>query len=529
MPATLLRLDCMKGRQIVAVGVIGFVLAAAGLAYAFRAPQREDVVDLSARIWLPSPAVGQLHEVNGLVDAPALATTGQIDGVRPTDVVQNVEHVVLVDGPAGTAVVIDTATLARSAALPVPGGEQVAGDGTDLFALHRGGTNVARLDAGTLSAGPASTVAPIQDWTTAHGHLWILVADGVVTMTGDEPHTVDVPGAARIVASRDGVAVLDTDGVVHFVRDSEVRRRVPVGRTGAFAAGDHTDTIAVLDAAGTLSVHDPDRPDGSTTRSIGTGSDAVPYLSADTVYAVDGAELVVAAKDAAVARSRIGEGPVTVLRSDGFLWANTRGADAVAIHAGEAHHLIKYPAPTTAPPATTPPPFATTPPQTTTRRPTPTRRPETTRTPTRAPTETKTQTKTPGPATSTVSPADPTAACNGRSTKISVANRTETGANPIITVRVCTAPQPGHEYWIVDQNADGGRWWAKRQITRSGTYTVTLREGALPGSKRTFWIVDAHGAGVQWIHDLARDDTGSGGASLPSTVKRVSNGVETTR
>jgi hypothetical protein len=111
---------------------------------------------------------------------------------------------------------------------------------------------------------------------------------------------------------------------------------------------------------------------------------------------------------------------------------------------------------------------------------------------------------------------------------IAVPNADHTGGSPQINVTVCVAPAGGHQYWIVDQSDDSGKWYAKRMISGSGRYPVRLGDGAEAGSGRTFYVVDAHGDDIPGLIDLAADDDG-GGRDLPNSITKASNGRHTVR
>jgi hypothetical protein len=113
-----------------------------------------------------------------------------------------------------------------------------------------------------------------------------------------------------------------------------------------------------------------------------------------------------------------------------------------------------------------------------------------------------------------------------------VHDRNSTGPRPRIAVTICERASGDDEYWIV--SLSGGQWFAKREVTRSRTYTVELLHGSgRPGQDRDFLIVAGRtSSGRSWLRDnLAADVAGDATFArndLAGGIEIVSDQVSTT-
>lgn len=538
-------------RTVGAVGAlasVGALIAVGSVAYAFRTPQQRDLGNEPSSIWLASPDHREIDKVNGLVDAPsrASADTYQTGSSGPIMLVRMRDKVIIVELASRRATTVDDATLDSTWATP-PAGASLTTDGSTLYAVQPDGTEIIPVDSTTMATNAQPIpVDPVQAWLTAAGALWVRGSRGVDEIQGTRRRHIDIPAPRALATSRDGVAAFDGDGrTVRFLHDGRVRRtiRFPVDLTLAdpagFASAPESDTVAILDRAGRLCFFDPDRSAVRGAHDLGPTDTSQPFLSGDHAYVAHGGELL----DADLISATTAVTPVVVsqnatqvelFQTDGFLWANANGPDAVAIHDGRIHHLVKYSdatpiaRPSNSPPSPPPSTVAPSPTKTndapsrspTSKRPSSSARPRPT---------TSVGGSTPPAGGGTISSPPTNTSCRNHKVHIAVPHANQTGASPKVAVHICIQPPPHAQYWIVDQAEDGGRWFAKLNVSANDTYTVHLLAGAEAGSKRTFYVVEADtSADIEWLKDLAAHDDGDG-AELPSSITPVSNGVLTTR
>jgi hypothetical protein len=115
---------------------------------------------------------------------------------------------------------------------------------------------------------------------------------------------------------------------------------------------------------------------------------------------------------------------------------------------------------------------------------------------------------------------------------LSVFDKDSTGPDPRVDVHVCVPASDGDEYWIVT-HADVG-WFAKTQISGTGSYTVRLLHGSgAEGQHRDFVLVAARTSDARdWLRankaaDAADDDSFSRD-DLPNGVEWISDRVSST-
>src|SRR5690349_19671298 len=104
-----------------AVLVMGGVVTAGSLAYAFRTPQHPDPGDVPSTIWLPSPDHRSIDKVNGLVDAPAFAGVDSYPLTGAATFVRLRDRIVIADLTGTRATTVDDATLSTTTADLPPG------------------------------------------------------------------------------------------------------------------------------------------------------------------------------------------------------------------------------------------------------------------------------------------------------------------------------------------------------------------------------------------------------------------------
>jgi hypothetical protein len=109
-------------------------------------------------------------------------------------------------------------------------------------------------------------------------------------------------------------------------------------------------------------------------------------------------------------------------------------------------------------------------------------------------------------------------ACEGRAArigKVSTVSPGHTGHEPVLTVTVCVAAPPQHEYWLMDYTEEGTirSFYPKVQVTGtpgSKDITVTHSAATSPGSGRHYVVVDVPSERVGAVHTWldAADDAG---------------------
>jgi hypothetical protein len=92
---------------------------------------------------------------------------------------------------------------------------------------------------------------------------------------------------------------------------------------------------------------------------------------------------------------------------------------------------------------------------------------------------------------------------------------------------LCGAEPAGAALWIVA--VASGKYYAKAQVTASGSYTVTLAANTRPGSARTFYLVKAATASdAAWLaQDHQQDSNPSFNRTTPHGTE-ISNGAPNT-